>query len=232
MFPLFNNIKTLAKLLYIFSDEQGIRIPDDDDGGFNDEKPKYKPVFPPIANQFNNGGFSGPTSYSKPNPQPRPENDYPKLNAPNNIVYQTPQPPVYQTPQPPKPTNYAYQPKPPASNTYGYQNGPTFSTQGYPSSNNRRNTKRTQKKKIPLTIGLDVYPVLGNQGKHNGPSHYGSSRETGSPTDENLHEVLLKLNLFSRKPQERGGNRRGDIEQKNSISLGPFSYNMNGYDYV
>ena len=72
-----------------------------------------------------------------------------------------------------------------------------------------------------------MYPVLGNHGKNNVLSHYGSSRETG-PSDENLHEVLLKLNLFSRKPQERGGDRRGDVEQKNSISLGPFSYNMNG----
>ena len=215
------------------SDEQGIRIPDDDDGGFKDEEPKYKPVFPTIANQFDHGGFSGPSTYAKPNQPPPPVKNYPKPNPPNNNAYQTPRPPqttnyAYQTPRPPQPTNYAYQPKPPSTNTYGFQNAPTFSTPGYPSSNNRRNTKRTQKKKIPLTIGLDVYPVLENLGKHHAASNFGSNRKTGSPSDENLHEVLLKLNLFSRKPQERGGNRRGDIEQKNSISLGPFSYNMNG----
>ena len=202
-----------------FRDEQGIRIPDNDDGGFKDDKPEYKPIFPTISNQFNNGGFSGPTSFIKPKPPPPNVNSYPKPKPPNNNVYQTPQP------QPP--TNYAYQPKPPSSNNHGYQNGPTFSAPTHRPTTNRRNTKRTQNKKIPLTIGLDVYPVLGNHGKNN-PSHYSNSRETGL-SDENLHEVLLKLNLFSRKPQERGGNRRGgDINEKNSISLGPFSYNMNG----
>ena len=81
---------------------------------------------------------------------------------------------------------------------------------------------------MPLTIGLDVYPVIGSHGK-NSLAKYGNSRVSGS-LDENLHEVLLKLNLFSRKPQLRGGNRReGDPEDDGSISLGPFSYNINGY---
>ena len=123
-------IVTLLFSHYVCSDEQGIRIPDDDDGGFKDEKPKYKPVFPTISNQFNYGGFSNPTSYGKPNPgptsyskpnpppprldnyakpsPPRPSpNDYSKPNPPVNNYQQPNQPNnnVYQTPQSPKPTN-------------------------------------------------------------------------------------------------------------------------------
>lgn len=58
----------------------------------------------------------------------------------------------------------------------------------------------------PMSIGLDVYPMDGNskQGYPRGSSH------------DNKHEVLLHLNLFSKKP----------LDDSNSVSIGPFSYNF------
>ena len=69
----------------------------------------------------------------------------------------------------------------------------------------------------PLTIGLDVYPLLEQLG--------GGSRRASQ--DENRHEVLLKLNLFSKKPNSRG--RPGQPEHgDHSFKVGPFSYNAHG----
>ncbi|TRY80441.1 hypothetical protein TCAL_13337, partial [Tigriopus californicus] len=61
-------------------------------------------------------------------------------------------------------------------------------------------------KSHPMSIGLDVYPMDGTskQGYPRGSSH------------DNKHEVLLHLNLFSKKP----------LDETNSVSIGPFSYNF------
>ena len=141
---------------------------------------------------------------------------------------------MYQRPNSPSPNNDVYQrPKPPPSNVniYHRPDGPDYSLNGAPNQSpngGRRVNNLNTKNKLPLTIGLDVYPVLGSHGKKSA-SLYSNSRESGT-LDENLHEVLLKLNLFSRKPQLRGGDRRkGDNDDASTISLGPFSYNANGY---
>ena len=222
--------------IFIFRDEQGIKIPDDDDGGFDEpyqptrptRKKDYKPNFPSIASQFDHSGFGG---YDKPSVS------YPDKNSYQKPVYEQIQPPAQI--QPPSPENSIYtkpayvQPKPPTVSQRPY--GQDYTQHIPPSAPNkrpggdRRVSNRPQKPKLPLTIGLDVYPVLGgSRGKGSSVFHHGSSRESGS-LDENLHEVLLKLNLFSRKPQKRGGNRRGEENDTGtSISLGPFSYNANG----
>ena len=240
--------------IYYFSDEQGIKIPDDDDGGFNDN---YKPKHPNFSSHFDHGKFEGIDKYENSIPPPssnnayqRPEiHDYSQNNynnkgvgghRPNSIPLPT-NTNAYQRPDVPNSSQSHYLDKvgdgyrpssityPPNNNEHQRPDGPDYSqninySQGTPGD--RRTNNRGSNTKKPLTIGLDVYPVLNHV--KNAYAQY-SNRESGS-VDENLHEVLLKLNLFSRKPELRGGNRRKDGgEDESTISLGPFSYNVNGY---
>ena len=49
---------------------------------------------------------------------------------------------------------------------------------------------------------------------------------SGRAHDGNKHEVLLKLNLFSKKPGSPGGGSSGGGKDF-SFKVGPFSYNNN-----
>ena len=74
----------------------------------------------------------------------------------------------------------------------------------------------------PCRVGLDLYPMTGDTalGKQSSSSSGGiydlSPFVSG---EDNKHEVLLHLNLFSRKPTHLGGSRAQDIE------LDPFQFN-------
>ena len=63
--------------------------------------------------------------------------------------------------------------------------------------------------KNPVKIGLDVYPMTAGGNKYNSPSDGGRGK------NDNKHELLLHLNLFSKKPKNGGSG----------LSIGPFSYN-------
>ena len=62
-----------------FSDEQGIKIPDDDDGGFNDKYKPSKPTHPNFSSHFDHGGSFGPGVTESTNypPHPLPTNSQP-----------------------------------------------------------------------------------------------------------------------------------------------------------
>ena len=180
----------------IFSEEQGIKIPDDDDGGFNDE---YKPSHPNFSSHFDHSGFGGVSTiensipppltnnaYQRPDVQGYPQNNYPKKNVDGhrtssipppliNNAYQRPGTHGYPQNNYPKKDSDGYRPgslPPPSnSNTYQRPDGPDYSQIDYHnlgSPNGHRKNNRGSTNKKPLTIGLDVYPVIG---KHDRNTH-------------------------------------------------------------
>ena len=101
----------------------------------------------------------------------------------------------------------SYQPKPPVQPPKR-PNGPDYTS----STTVLSNPNSIVRDSIPMRVGIDLYPMSdeGLLGK------YGSFGLTG----ENKHEVLLHLNLFSKKPDNFGG-RQENLEI--SHSFGPFS---------
>ena len=75
------------------------------------------------------------------------------------------------------------------------------------------------KNSAPFKVGLDLYPMggvspLGALGKQD---IYDPPPAATYSQDDNKHQILLHLNLFSKKPSTLGGNRAQDID------LGQFS---------
>ena len=101
----------------------------------------------------------------------------------------------------------SYQPKPPVQPPKR-PNGPDYTS----STTVLSNPNSIVRDSIPMRVGIDLYPMSdeGLLGK------YGTFGLTG----ENKHEVLLHLNLFSKKPDNFGG-RQENLEI--SHSFGPFS---------
>ena len=87
-------------------------------------------------------------------------------------------------------------------------NGPDYTS----STTLLQNTNSVVRDSIPMRVGIDLYPMTdeGLTGK------YGTFGLTG----DNKHEVLLHLNLYSKKPDNFGG-RQENLEI--SHSFGPFS---------
>jgi hypothetical protein len=87
-------------------------------------------------------------------------------------------------------------------------NGPDYSTATILHNDETRGSK-------PFRVGLDLYPMTGDTalGKQSASSSGGiydlSPYVSG---EDNKHEVLLHLNLFSRKPAHLGGSRAQDID--------------------
>ena len=120
----------------------------------------------------------------------------------------------------PAPNDYSYQ-----SDSYG--NSIDKVSQGYHPDGPDYSTGTTVLKpygaqgNVPFKVGLDLYPMLagtllstplGALGKQD--IYAPSATYAG---DENKHEIMLHLNLFSKKPSVLGGaGRREDVE------LGPF----------
>jgi hypothetical protein len=67
----------------------------------------------------------------------------------------------------------------------------------------------------PFRVGLDLYPMTGTTSLGKQSSGGGGIYDVSpyvSSGEDNKHEVLLHLNLFSRKPTHLGGSRAQDID--------------------
>ena len=69
------------------------------------------------------------------------------------------------------------------------------------------------KDSAPFKVGLDLYPIegvspVGALGKQD---IYDYSSPVMHPQDDIMHQILLHLNLFSKKPSALGGSRAQDI---------------------
>ena len=173
-----------------YNDDQGIELPESDDGGFKDDDRRPPPEFPNTFT-FYNQDLHSYSVYDRTTPR------YDRTTRATRTT----------TPRPWTPTRRPDVPQ---------------------SDSPRRIGHDGQK---PFTIGLDVYPVVDYLEHQYGGGSSGGNSRFGS--EENRHEVLLKLNLFSKKPNIRGGGERlgdgGRLTNKDSgIQFGPFSYNTNG----
>ena len=119
--------------------------------------------------------------------------------------------------------NPTYKPQPPAQTypSYNKPYSPPKADPGIPHPDGPDYSTGTlihppgSKGSAPFHVGLDLYPIdgvspLGALGKQD---IYGSP----PPQDNNKQQILLQLNLFSKKPSTLGGSRAKDAD------LGAFS---------
>ncbi len=172
---------------------------------------------------FENGGVQGPgqtNDFSNDNQnffgsvRPNVYDRFDVTQAPPSIRTVRPpgaRPPSYQNPGP----TYGYDTDK-VDNGEDYRppprpNGPDYSTATI--LHHGDSTKGS----APFRVGLDLYPMTGDTalGKQSSSSSSGGGIYDLSPFvsgEDNKHEVLLHLNLFSRKPTHLGGSRAQDID--------------------
>jgi len=158
---------------------------------------------PSLSNEFNNDNQNfyesvRPTVYDR----------YDVTQAPPSI--RTVRPPSYQNP----------------GQTYGYNTNKVDNGEDYPrpprpngpdySTATILHHSDASKGSAPFRVGLDLYPMTGDTALGKQPSSGGGGIYDLSPFvsggEDNKHEVLLHLNLFSRKPSHLGGSRAQDID--------------------
>merc|ERR1719474_2414975 len=158
------------------------------------------------------------TYHDKPAPTRPPPSSYNKLPATSGPInrptynYQQPEQSLAYDPYPmPQYPNYGQDDNPPyiidkVDQVSHHPDGPDYSSGSLvhpPGSDGS----------APFKVGLDLYPIegispLGAFGKQD---IYETPQSPSYSQDDNKHQILLHLNLFSKKPNTLGGSRAEDI---------------------
>jgi len=193
-----------------------------------------RPIYNNNNGQTINQKPTPPPSY---NPQP-PSDSYPSNNKPNQRPYQPPDQMydysynsvdkidqnIHHSDGPDYSTGTLIHPDGPdySTGTLNHPDGPDYSTgtlihpDGPDYSTGTLIHPPGSKGSAPFKVGLDLYPIegvspLGAFGKQD---IYGSSRPSSYSQDDNKHQILLHLNLFSKKPSMLGGRQTQDTDSE------------------
>ena len=180
------------------------------------QDPQNDPVYPG-PDIYDGGSVHGPTSGDRKTQfgyQPAPAPGQPTLGPPTRRPH-SPHTQSYQPspPSPPSPPHRAsgYKPRPADIDKYDseryHPDGPDYSSGTLINS---------YKGSAPFKVGVDLYPMggvspLGGFGKQD---IYSAVIPQGGGRDDNKHEILLHLNLFSKKPSILGGRSGGRADSR------------------